>query len=157
VRPGGVDVEGADRPLAEVDGDAEDGPDPVAGGQRPDRRPAWVGGHVVGQDRLVLEEGVDAGALAELLLERLQHAARLVGGGHVAQHPVLAHQQQPGPVDAEHVVGLGHGQLEGGVEPGVDRVDTFQAGHALGEGVGIDGHGRENDKAASRVPGLRHP
>jgi predicted MFS family arabinose efflux permease len=141
VRPGGVDVERADRALGQVDGDAQDGADPVPGGQRADRRPARVGVQVGGQDGRVVQEGVDARPLAELLLEGLEHAPGLVRGGRVAQHAALVQQQQPGAVDVEHVVGLGHGQLEGGVQPGVDRVDTFQAGHALGQGVRIDGHG----------------
>jgi hypothetical protein len=74
---GGVDVEGADRPLAQVDGDTEDGAEPS--GPAASGPPTASAGRpeVAGQDgSRPLRKASTHGPLADLLLEGLEHAAR---------------------------------------------------------------------------------
>src|SRR4029453_3297644 len=102
-----------DRVVAVGDGAGQHGQQPTGGGGGGDRRPALVGGQVAGRDRLLVLEGVDAGAFAVGGLELLQQGRPGVGDGQVAHRLGTVDQHQGGPVDPEQGVGGGHHPLEG--------------------------------------------
>ncbi len=108
-RGSAVDVHRADRLVPHAQREPQDAVDLASHRLRRPLRPAPdLAFDLLHDDDVALTERVDARALLELFLDRLEHQRQLVDAGHRTQLPALvddAHAGAPHPEDGDHVLG----------------------------------------------------